>query len=73
MSILLFQSVIILNKIQLYHKFYKINVHKSIPQDALLINSLKEVFCRFLFLKDFFNIDIYCRKFNAKFNKLIKH
>jgi len=32
----------------------------------------KDIFGRFLFSIDFFYIYIYCRKFNAEFNKLIK-
>jgi len=35
-------------------------------------SSVKDVFGSFLFLIDFFYIYLYCRKFNAEFNKLIK-
>jgi len=36
------------------------------------MNKVKDVFDRFLCSIDFFYIYIYCRKFNAEFNKFIK-
>ena len=55
-----------------YKNVFTIFVSIDVILKSMNQSTIKDIFYSFLFSIDFLFIYVYCRKFNAEFNKLIK-